>query len=593
MFIVFITLVSCNNNTKSDSILLDKSKESCLVCHGNLKGFSDAHDPSIIGCSSCHLGNVFADDKDLSHKDMIKIPGNLSNAAKTCSSTQCHSSELHRINNSLMTTNSGIVSIDKFAFEEVSSSDTFFHIENISNSAADRHLKNLCFKCHLGYEKKHYSKTSQLSRGGGCLACHLNHKEGVSIDINDDFHPALNLNIGNDKCFGCHSRSARISTNYEGWYETLYTEKDIKDSNNYRILNDGRVFGFANEDVHHKAGLLCIDCHVSQEIMGDGKIYKHEHEAVKIQCVDCHTKSKHKTIEKSKSGSIAALDYVLRKYKYPADKFLITEKDSLPLVNSFFDSSGQVFLISKISQRKHMINPVSEKCKKDQNHENLDCNMCHASWVPTCIGCHTGYDDKVKIKGKEWQGKWYEMLGEFGKSKPVMGARFNKDKKTIVPAIPGMIMTLDKSNFHGVKSGSDSIFYRLFAPISPHTTVSNARSCMSCHNNPEAMGYGKGKLKYIIKNNTAKWIFESLYDVSEQDSLPQDSWISFLSIVDLDRKYSAHEDFLPLSLVEQKNILRVGACLECHQKENDFEDKLITDYEKMLKNKSVRCVLPF
>ncbi len=56
---------------------------------------------------------------------------------------------------------------------------------------------------------------------------------------------------------------------------------------------DGRVFQKNKDDVHHQAGMECIDCHVSQEIMGDGNFYEHMEEQVRIQCEDCHSKETH------------------------------------------------------------------------------------------------------------------------------------------------------------------------------------------------------------------------------------------------------------------------------------------------------------
>ena len=41
-------------------------EESCLQCHQNTTGYSNYHNPDLIGCSSCHLGNISASDKDCS-----------------------------------------------------------------------------------------------------------------------------------------------------------------------------------------------------------------------------------------------------------------------------------------------------------------------------------------------------------------------------------------------------------------------------------------------------------------------------------------------------------------------------------------------
>ncbi len=53
---------------------------------------------------------------------------------------------------------------------------------------------------------------------------------------------------------------------------------------------DGRVFQKTKDDVHHQAGMECIDCHVSIEIMGDGNAYQHMEEQTRVQCIDCHSK---------------------------------------------------------------------------------------------------------------------------------------------------------------------------------------------------------------------------------------------------------------------------------------------------------------
>ncbi len=583
-FALLLVFLSCHE-ISDNKIVTNIKQESCLECHFDLVGFSDLHNPQAIGCSSCHLGNINSGEKETAHEGIIKIPGNLSNASKTCSTTDCHHSELSRINNSLMSTNSGIVSIDKYIFDEVIHTDIVFHIDSIHSTAAAKHLKNLCFKCHLGYEKGHYGATTEMSRGGGCLACHLNYKKGKQPNINDKYHPAINLNIDNNKCFGCHSRSSRISTNYEGWYETIHENEEIIDSSKYRVLMDGRIFALAEEDVHHKAGLLCIDCHSSIDVMGDGRVHKHQEQAVKIQCIDCHITEEYNKVDKKNIGNIAALDYVLRKYKYPTTKFIATEKDNIALVNTGFEKEEKAFLISKLNQKLFYLNSAKERCQKDKVHQSLDCGMCHTSWVTSCIGCHMEYDNEVKIKGKKERGKWYEEIGEFNKTLPVMGEYFKNGNKTIKPAIPGMIMTLDKSDFKGNKLGHDYTFLRLFAPISAHTTTSEPRSCESCHNNSEALGYGKGKLRFDMRSKI--WTFESLYALSSQDKLPLDAWIGFSKSNEDTIKYSAHQGFYPLSLEDRKKILKVGSCLICHPDNKIFRKKMISGEYSILASKCI------
>ena len=144
--------------------IVSVENESCLKCHKNTTGYSNYHNPELIGCASCHLGNTSSLDKEEAHKGMILIPGNLADAKETCG--KCHQEELKKINSSLMTTNSGIIAIDKFIFGETNSPNHQFHIKNIKNSASEKHIRDLCANCHLGAEKTTYGEITQESRGG-------------------------------------------------------------------------------------------------------------------------------------------------------------------------------------------------------------------------------------------------------------------------------------------------------------------------------------------------------------------------------------------------------------------------------------------
>lgn len=587
LFLIALQLISCKQSDNEYRSI--GNKESCLSCHSEMTGFSAYHDPKTIGCASCHLGNIHTKDKNEAHKGMFLIPGNLQNVSRTCATANCHSKELNRIQKSLMTTNSGIISVDKYLFDELKPSDSLFHITHLGQTAADMHLKNKCATCHLGKEKTHYAAVDELSRGGGCLACHLNYEKGTKPNIKDQIHPQINLNVDNTKCFGCHSRSGRIATNYEGWSETLLKPQEVKNSKNHRLLMDGRVFEKTTPDVHHKSGMLCIDCHISQEIMGDGKTYKHEADALKISCADCHTQGKPIQTKPLQMDYISALDYGLRGYKHSTDDFLVTKKGSIPLVNTYKDAKGNAFLVSKINKKELAIKP---SCKRDAVHQKVSCSMCHSAWAPTCIGCHTDYDPRV-INADKTQGRWIEHVAEFGFAPPTIGVKKIGKSKEFVPAIPGMIMTLDKSNFKGNKSGNVKKFVRWYAPNAAHTTSKLARDCASCHLNSQALGFGKGTLNYKVQSKTARWEFTPYYANSPQDNLPQDAWIGFMKDVNSKTRYSSHDYLFPLDLKEQKKMLEVGACIHCHEKDDKFLKRLINgNYQMMLKTRKKSCVIP-
>ncbi len=606
---VFIMLLLWNkgvfkSETNYTNIEIGKN-ESCLQCHQNTTGYSNYHNPELIGCSSCHLGNIASMDKEDAHKGMVLIPGNLSDAKQTCG--KCHVEELNKINSSLMTSNSGIVAVDKFIFGEADDPNHQFHIKNLKNSAADKHLRDLCANCHLGAEKTEYGEITQLSRGGGCNACHLNYSVEAKNDLETyltsnkkevpKFHPSTNIFVNNTHCFGCHSRSSRVSTNYEGLQETLLNEEEVINNKDYTVLEDKRVYKHMEDDVHHAKGMLCIDCHTSHEVMGTGKNYTHEEDAVTLQCSDCHFKEQPNTIPYDSLDTESLLVFLHRDYTHSDKEIIIAKKDGHPIVNTYVDSTGNAFLISKNDGSLHPLKPQPEVCSRDMAHQNVSCSACHSSWTSRCIGCHNQFDkDEPRafdlLDKKYVKGQWKEYVAEFSSSQPALGVREHDGKNSIEPAIPGMILTIDKGSFVG-KPDTNVSFHRLYAPNSPHTTTKEVRDCKSCHANSATLGFGMGSLVYDIKEGKGTWIFTPEYALNPNDDLPEDAWVPFLKDVNNDVVNSTRTNFRPFNVKEQKQMLLVGACLQCHKDDSKvMKQTLAYGLKPILKKITNTCILP-
>ncbi len=606
------------NNFKSESVnfnpdftketilntpLILGRKESCLLCHNKVHGFVDAHKPEIIGCFSCHGGNPFATIKAQAHKNMIRIPGNLVTAAQSCGTTQCHPDISERVPSGLMSSLSGMISVDRFVFGEQKDPDILTGVHHLGNSAADEHLKNLCVRCHLGNPKDTYGPVNEKSRGGGCLACHLNysakanknltkHQKNPSDTTYLTLHPSISLQVTDNHCFGCHSRSGRISTNYEGWHETAMKAGQIPDSSNYRLVEDSRVFKKEPDDIHHKLGMECIDCHHSYELMGDGNQYTHEEDQQDVQCRDCHFNGKPLTTKADDLDNESAVIAALRFGSISGKRFLTTHKHKHVLINTFIKHDS-AFLITKTSKKQFVLKAPAKVCSRNNAHHDLSCSSCHSAWAPSCIGCHNTYDPNEPgydmIKNQNKKGSWVEYTGSFDAKLPALGIRKTKNGHEIIPVIPGMVLTIDKASF--TKQAHDSlIFRRLFAPAAPHTTSAKGRSCKSCHNNPVALGFGEGKLHYQIKSGKGKWTFESMYQNNPHDGLPEDAWTGFLQ----NRKgmVSTRRNVVPFDVAEQKKILTVGACLTCHTENSQVMKESLKHFTKVMHHRNKACILP-
>lgn len=568
-----------------------------------MEGFTSTHSPTIIGCESCHLGNSFTSNKEFAHKGVIVIPGNLSDAEKTCGATGCHPGISQRINSSIMNTMSGAISVNRFAFDELIKPAGLLNVKNLTHSNADDHFRNLCASCHLGNKKTEVGPITELSRGGGCNACHLNYNYESNEQLKKyrtsnkkeiylpEVHPQLNLNITNDHCFGCHARSGRISTNYEGWFETLLNEEEVRGKgggeDQFRILLDRRVFQKTTDDIHHQAGMECIDCHVSQEVMGEGKSYQHMEVQIRVQCEDCHSKETH-SIRYDELDFESKKIADLRNLNQPGDKYLITAKSNIPLINAFINSSNHKYLITKSKKDKLQLKPPASICVGGKAHERLSCSSCHTEWVSHCVGCHTEYDPKLEgydlLDNKDITGSWNETPSDFYVDYPVLGIRKDNSGKEIIDTfIPGMVITIEKLKDNPNKK----IFKRLFAPTFSHTINKQGRNCESCHNNPVTLGYGKGEL---VLSTKGKWIFEPYFPNHKEDNLPLDAWIGFLET--RDASSTTRTNTRPFSLKEQKRILLVGACLTCHEAQSEVMKKSLIDFEIIFYERSPKCILP-
>jgi hypothetical protein len=586
-----------NNNLKIINVL--GRNEGCVSCHSDIKGFENSHSPEKIGCYSCHLGNPYTLNKNIAHKGMILIPGNLSDAGQTCGTAQCHPDIVPSVNNSIMNTLSGIVSVDRFVFGEIKKPTGLFNIKDLAHSNADSHLKNLCASCHLGNEKIELGPINELSRGGGCNACHLNYITEAIGQLNEyenseeqekyfpTIHPQLNLSISDNHCFGCHSRSERISTNYEGLSETLFTEEEIKNKKDLRVLMDGRVFEKQKADIHYDKGLDCIDCHIAQEVMGNGTLYKHKEEQTIIKCIDCHSIQDY-------AISYQELDYEswkivdLRKSNRENEKFLITEKNNLPILNTYLTFLNKKYLITKIKKDSLQLKPPAFVCNEGKGHRRLSCNSCHTEWVSYCTGCHTEFNPNEEgfdlLDNKKIVGSWIETSSDFYVDYPVLGVNIEESGKEIIDTfIPGMIIKIDKMQNENDKK----IFKRLFAWTFSHTINKTGRSCESCHNNSLALGYGRGELIY---GKNGKWTFIPKMKIISDDGLPADAWIPFLK--NYNEVNSTRTNTRPFNVEEQKDILTVGACLQCHKSNSQVMMEAISDFDKVLKSTSPKCIIP-
>jgi hypothetical protein len=133
-------------------------------------------------------------------------------------------------------------------------------------------------------------------------------------------------------------------------------------------------------------------------------------------------------------------------------------------------------------------------------------------------------------------------------------------------------------------------FRRLFAPASSHTIGARARDCRSCHANPAALGYGRGRLTYLVKDGAGAWEFTPAFQRLSQDGLPQDAWIGFLH--EPPAGSTTRNGASPFTLQEQQRILLVGACLHCHSEKEPRIAAAFADFKRFRTYLRPQCLVP-
>ncbi|MEZ5963609.1 MAG: hypothetical protein R3F56_07160 [Planctomycetota bacterium] len=266
--------------------------------------------------------------------------------------------------------------------------------------------------------------------------------------------------IDDHTCAGCHQGSNRTVLQY--WGIRLDQNQDLRNRVQYpanpvsfvNTARDTRLFDpevrnrtfngrNANQyildedydgdgrddtpaDVHHEAGMGCIDCHGSHDLHGGdvnnpttGRTWSRMEQAVSIQCENCHG-----TVD-TYAATTAGTTYAGQ----PADVAVDTK--GLPLRHVVREADGSYWLTSRLDGRRHFVPQTKDtvvdagKVHPDRNQpiynakasyamgrddgnaatgigprqaglspngfchtDSMSCASCHAAWTNTCVGCH-------------------------------------------------------------------------------------------------------------------------------------------------------------------------------------------------------------
>ncbi len=561
---------------------------ACETCHQHLEKASANHP----GCIFCHGGDPQEKNKHAAHLAMFgpKNPAAPRCWDKTCGA--CHLYQLNRVKSDVMYTATGMIKNIQLSWEgednqlySSAGGDVYDSKGNLQRLRPVSELNNLsgelwrkfCSQCHIAKETDNVYSASHAS---GCAACHFPYNDTATYQGKDvtmvgktpySASHAMEKLPGNKVCFRCHNRSGRIALSYEGLYDGNNSMVPTKNGLPGPVMLSGsRNATHIAADVHAAAGMECIDCHTSRDVMGDGYAYENMYLQTEISCEDCHggarvpprfrkiTRENDEAVRESKSYKMQMR---------PGMKMLVTAKGR-KYSNAFY-RGGIIYVLGKRSGilfKSKVITGTPEHTIV--GHERMECYTCHSRTVVQCYGCHTTYD-KTKngmdfIKGVETPGRFsekedYRMLYPF----PLALDRRGR-VSTVTPGCQTFITvveadgTISKNEYVARYKGKHQL---LFTPFYSHNTGGKAIGCTECHGNPAFLGFGQD----IVAGNS---IYGTLI-CEHSDVKPLDG---FLTLKDGKvRAYSAitREHSRPLNGKEVRRILAVNLCLVCHDKAKD------------------------
>jgi hypothetical protein len=177
-------------------------------------------------------------------------------------------------------------------------------------------------------------------------------------------------------------------------------------------------------------------------------------------------------------------------------------------------------------------------------------------------------------------GRWRETRGYYRFEDPPLGL---DEEGRVTPYMPGCQVIFSELDEDGnaippfdryVFQGGGLLNGIVSVPIHPHTIRKEVRPCVSCHMDLKVLGLGEG---FLHKGDVPEEMrFLPLHD-SEAEGLPFPFALESLVTPDgLPLQGNSHPGARPFNSEEIGRILRVGACLSCHDR---YEDPIYRDWQ--------------
>lgn len=450
----------------------------CQSCHRSIETNCN------LKCVACHTSPKARFIPDVSgHPAIIRNPSAEQWWEEKC--TRCHADAISRFKNSLHYSASGIINQTRFLWGKqknltASGAESWKELRTVHAPSGktpadlvDHLLAGKCLRCHFAAEAR--QAPAGMKRPAGCAACHvaLDQKTGKPLHGH-----RFQKQVSDTTCLTCHNGN-HVGGDYYGYFEHDYGAEYHSPFGRQPYF--GAFQHRLQPDIHQKAGLQCMDCHSTRDVMGSAQVRHYEGERPVVRCVTCH-------------GGFNGES--------------VTNKNH----------AGKRFDPKIVAHGKF--------------HARITCTTCHAQWAYQDYGLHLFLDHTRHyemwenflwqgdghlqrwlsrqlalpenkrqnarsinyLSGKEMPGIWYKGWTFRRWETPVLGWNTRGQIAVMRPLFQYFITFVDSLDRVWLDSARPQtakgrVGWNWDAFV-PHTIGAKARDCQSCHLNPKAVGLG-------------------------------------------------------------------------------------------------------
>lgn len=430
MFRLILILILAN-------VVFANDIKDCKTCHNIEKFDAKNHD---FDCINCHI--LPQKRTNFTHEDIITQSANSKNMEIFCIS--CHEKEIKAFKSSNHYTHKNEINKVFKTF----GLDTNFTIQNLPNPQKIQSKQDLitnllrkkCLKCH---SENQQSGETRMHRGTGCMSCHAKYSRHGRYEGSDKTMRGKRPYASSHKllkptqnaCLSCHNKEftggeylGLFPKDYDKSYQSPIDKKGKFPKSIY-----GATFHHLQSDIHHKAGLTCMNCHKMNKTLSCENCHKikpnqaHQNYHKNVSCTACHASWQMSNYE---------LNLILDETKdYKKWKNLIKQEDA------FLEN----FLKKNIKSKK-----PKEPMMKDWISQRQTLGIWYSGW-----------------RFRRWENL---LLGNDEQGKV----------QILRPFFQYNISYKDKNQnliYNSLKAEA-------FLPHTPHTIGKFAKSCEACHENP-------------------------------------------------------------------------------------------------------------